>query len=198
MLLRKDLSTAQYNFLLQHPGSLRESQQHLYRYLQAPQSPLHTWLQKELDSIQGTVVDLGCGIGLHDRKDIIGIDLNWTLLQHHPGEKIIADIFALPFCAEQMDCVLLINIFDSISHPFALLQQADALLKRGGSILFSSPFCWDDRITPIKEQQSYAWVQQYLLSTNYQLVEDKCDWFVQMTPNSYTTHSCRTIRATKQ
>ena len=198
MLLRTDLSSAQYNFLLQQPGALRESQQHLYRYLQAAKSPLHTWVQKELNSIHGSIVDLGCGIGLHNRRDIVGIDLNWTLLQHYPGEKIVADIFALPFCAEQMDCVLLINIFDSISHPFALLQQADALLKQGGTLLFSSPFCWDDHITLITEQQSYAWVRQFFVSANYLVLEDKKDWFVQRTPNSYTTHSCHTIRATKQ
>jgi len=198
ILLRKDLSAEQYNFFLQYPGPLRDTQKHLYRYLHAPKSPLHKWLQHELESLDGNIVDLGCGIGLHDRKDIVGIDLNWTLLERYPGEKIIADIFALPFITQQMDAVLLINIFDSLSHPFALLQQADALLKKGGTILFASPFCWDDHITPIQEQQNDAWVKEFFVRANYQLVEDQHDWFVQLTPNSYTTHRCHTIRATKK
>jgi len=197
VLLRSDLSPAHYNFLLQLPGTLRDAQKQLYRYLHAPKSPLHSWLETELEVLQGSIIDLGCGIGLHHRKDILGIDLNWSLIQHYPGKKMIADIFALPFQPKQFDAVLLLNIFDSITHPYALLQQADALLKNQGTILFSSPFCWEDQITDIGEQKNYTWVKGFFLSAGYDITEEQHDWFLQLTPNSYTTHTCHTIRAIK-
>ena len=70
---------------------------------------------------------------LHNRKDIIGVDANWTLLSRYPGIKIAADISNPPFFANSVDCILLLNVIDSYEAPFVLLQQVDALLKKGGT-----------------------------------------------------------------
>jgi len=189
MLLRKDLSEPYVNFLLQNSLELRSAQKQLYSYLSAPKGTLHQWVDAHLAQQTGIIVDLGCGIGLHNRDYIIGVDANWTLLSRYPGKKIIADIGNPPFFANSIDCILLLNVLDSHESPFFILQQADALLKKGGTILFCSPFAWNDDITPPKEQCSPQQARHFFVSRGYSIEEEEHTWFIQNTPRSCTQYN---------
>jgi SAM-dependent methyltransferase len=188
VFLRTDLPAEIYDLVLGFPGPLRSAQRQLYNYLQAPRSELHDWVERKLQSENGKIVDLGCGIGLHNRNDILGVDLNWTLLQRYPGEKLVADILSPPFSPKSMDCILLLNVLDSCRAPFLLLQQALALLQDAGRILFSSPFAWNDDVTSPKEQLSPEWVRTYFIQEGYTIEEEECSWFVQSSPRSCTRY----------
>ena len=188
MLLRKDLTEDWTNFLLHHSKELRSAQKQLYSYLSAPKGTLHKWVEGHLTHQTGTILDLGCGIGLHSREDIIGVDANWTLLSKYPGKKVIADIGNPPFFAESIDCILLLNVIDSHASPFMLLQQVDALLKKGGTILLSSPFTWDDEVTPPKEQCTPQQVHHFFTARGYKIEEEEHTWFVQSSPRCRTQY----------
>ena len=188
VLLRTDLSSEIYEFILQFQSPIREVQKQLYSYLSAPKGTLHNWLTEQLTHQTGRILDLGCGIGLHTRSDIIGVDTNWILLQRYPGKKIIADIMNPPFPAHSFDCILLLNVIDSCTHPFLLLQQADALVKKNGRIIFSSPFSWKDSVTSPTEQLSSDWVYQFWIEKGYNITEEENDWFVQSNPRSQTQY----------
>ena len=189
MLMRKDLTQDWTNFLLHHSKELRLAQKQLYSYLSAPKGTLHQWVEKHLTSQKGTIVDLGCGIGLHNREDVIGVDANWTLLSKYPGKKIISDISNPPFFADSIDCILLLNVIDSHDAPFLLLQQVDALLRKGGTILLSSPFAWNDDITPPKEQCTPQQIVHFFTSRGYNIEEEEHTWFVQSSPRSCTQYN---------
>lgn len=188
VLLRTDLPSSLYDVLLTLPGPLRDAQKQLYRYLSAPKSQLHRWVERQLNDQKGNMVDLGCGIGLHSRSDILGVDLNWTLLQRYSGPKLVADVIAPPFSPKSMDCILLLNVLDSCRAPFLLMQQVDALLKDGGTLLFSSPFAWSDAVTEPKEQVSPEWVRLFWEQRGYTVKEEECEWFVQSSPRSCTRY----------
>ena len=188
VLLRTDLPSSLYDVLLQLPGPLRDAQKQLYRYLSAPKSQLHQWVHQKLQKQSGDIVDLGCGIGLHTRQDILGVDLNWTLLQRYPGSKLVADMLSPPFSSKSMDCILLLNVLDSCRSPFLLMQQVDALLKENGTLLFSSPFAWNDTVTEPKEQVSPEWVRLFWEQRGYTIEEQECEWFVQASPRSCTRY----------
>ena len=189
MLLRNDLSEECSNFVLNHSKPLRTAQKQLYSYLSAPKGTLHQWGEKHIQHQNGFIVDLGCGIGLHTRTDIIGVDANWTLLSKYPGIKIISDISNPPFFAYSIDCILLLNVIDSYESPFVLLQQIVALLRKGGSILLSSPFTWDDDITPPREQLSPEQVRHFFRSKGYKMEEEEHTWFVRRSPRSCTQYN---------
>ena len=188
LLLRTDLPSSVYDVLLQMPSPLREAQKQLYRYLSAPKSRLHQWVEEKLERQRGSIVDLGCGVGLHERRDILGVELNWTLLQRYPGAKLVADILNPPFSPKSMDCILLLNVLDSCRVPFLLLQQVDALLRDGGTLLFSSPFAWNDAVTEPKEQVQPEWVRLFWEQRGYTVEEEECEWFVQGSPRSCTRY----------
>jgi len=59
-----------------------------------------------------------------------------------------ADALDPPLAAESCAAVLAFNLVDSVVDPFLLLQQCEALLRPGGVLLLSSPYNWQQTITP--------------------------------------------------
>lgn len=53
-----------------------------------------------------------------------------------------------PLPAESCAMVVALNLVDSVPDPFVLLQQCEALLRPGGVLLLSSPYNWQEAITP--------------------------------------------------
>jgi SAM-dependent methyltransferase len=188
VFLRTDLPSEIYDLVLGFPGPLRSAQRQLYHYLGAPRSELHDWVERKLQAKRGRIVDFGCGIGLHDRSDVLGVDVNWTLLQRYPGRKLVADILSPPFYPQSMDCILLLNVLDSCREPLLLIQQVLALLHDEGSILFSCPFAWNDDVTSPKEQLNSDWVRHFITEQGYTIEEEECSWFVQGSPRSSTRY----------
>ena len=89
-----------------------------------------------------------------------------------------------PFAPKSLDCILLLNVLDSCRNPFLLMQQADALLLDRGTILFSSPFAWNDTVTDPKEQVDPEWVRFFWEQRGYTVEEEEREWFVQSSPRS--------------
>ena len=61
---------------------------------------------------------------------------------------VAADAREPPLRPGTFALVLALNLVDSITHPRELLLQARALLAPGGALLLSSPFNWNDEVTP--------------------------------------------------
>ena len=197
LFMRRDLPQEQFAYLLSFPSTIRKGQLLVSQYLQAPHSPLHEWIQKELASMAGDILDVGCGCGLHNRDDVLGIDLNWALLQHFPGKKLVADILDPPLERECADVILAINVLDSITQPYLLLQRLDALLKKGGTLLLAAPFAWADHVTAPQEQISIAWVRGFWKNQGYMMQEGEKEWRLPTGTRSHTVHHCMTWKLTK-
>lgn len=59
-----------------------------------------------------------------------------------------ADALDPPLPGESCAAVVAFNLLDSVPDPFLLLQQCEALLQPGGVLLLSSPYHWQDAVTP--------------------------------------------------
>jgi SAM-dependent methyltransferase len=81
------------------------------------------------------------------------------------------------------EVVLAVNLLDSVSDPAGLLRQLDAILAPGGLLVLTSPFHWQDGITPVDAQLAggcgdpdYAegsaqWLRRALGDLAYQVLE---------------------------
>ena len=58
---------------------------------------------------------------------------------------VLADAHDPPFRMETFDSISALNVIDSSRYPLTLLGQADAMLKPGGTLLLSAPYCWSDK-----------------------------------------------------
>ena len=121
---------------------------------------LHLPPAREVVVLDGSVVLLGFASGL-------AADDQWLPVQTTPGrwsrrmvelpepvrarlrrlQLLAADAREPPLQPGSFAIVLALNLLDSITHPAALLLQAQALLAPGGVLLLSSPFNWDDSVT---------------------------------------------------
>ncbi len=57
-----------------------------------------------------------------------------------------------PLAAETADIVLAANLLDNVADPVNLIGQLDAVLRPGGLLVLTSPFHWQDSLTPPDEQ----------------------------------------------
>jgi len=58
---------------------------------------------------------------------------------------ILADAHNPPFEMDSFNSVSALNVIDSVAHPLTVLGQADAILKSGGQLVLSTPYCWDEK-----------------------------------------------------
>ncbi len=65
---------------------------------------------------------------------------------------VVGDALDPPVQAECADVVVALNLLDCVHDPVALLGQLDAITAPGGLLIVSSPFAWQDSITPPERQ----------------------------------------------
>jgi SAM-dependent methyltransferase len=58
---------------------------------------------------------------------------------------LLADVHNPPFGMDSFTSISALNLIDSVQHPLTVLGQADAMLKSGGRLVLSSPYCWDEK-----------------------------------------------------
>lgn len=196
VLLRRDLPPGLLDRLLQHEeGPLTRSRIRLKSYADRAEDPLSAWVRAALDGVEGPILDLCCGAGLHGRRDVIGLDLDWMLLQRFSGPKVLGDALDPPFAPASFGCVLLANAIDSVRDPSVLLGQADALLAPGGTLLLTSPFAWSPEITPTEWWFSEETLLGHLRGLGYDLTLDEVEWRLQPGPRTTIVHRCLALTA---
>ena len=170
----------------------------------AMDSPLRDRVRALVDELPGAVLDMGCGVGLHARRDVIGMDLSFPVARAFVGQGFVADAADPPFTPFSFDAVLLLNLLDSCRSPRQVLAQADALLKPGGLLLISCPFAWSDgtppsrRFTAQQLTRSLQGGRDLGLSLNYRLQDtEEWTWRLRAGPNSVHEHVCTLWQAEK-
>lgn len=180
---------------------------HLTRIYRGSGGELPGRIRALVGSLTGQILDLGCGPGLHERADVVGLELSFALARAFPGRGVVGDAANPPFLAHAFDAVLALNLLDSVPDPRTVLGQADALLRPGGTLVLACPFAWDPSLTPRAAQFNGAELLAALvgdpaqlgLALSYELleVEDRCSWRLAQGPRTVQEHACQLIVARK-
>ncbi len=92
---------------------------------------------------QGTVLDLGCGIGhsyeLLAPRETIGLDNDPRVLIGQDRETRIGDMRALPFEESSFSAVLVVQAIENVPDPERALVEALRVLRPGGVAVFVTP-----------------------------------------------------------
>lgn len=116
----------------------------------------HNWLAYKIGDeflyrfsslVNGVVYDLGCGdTFLKDwlllfGTEYVGVDWDGSIHEKH------ADIFAdlnenIPVNDEEADTIISISVMEHLHAPQKMLNEANRILKPGGSIILQVPFMW--------------------------------------------------------
>jgi uncharacterized protein YbaR (Trm112 family)/SAM-dependent methyltransferase len=120
---------------------------------------------------------------------------------------VCADALDPPLVPGVYDRVVALNLIDAVPSPRQLLAVADGLCARGGEIVLSSPYAWQDAIVPPAEQlggaSPAAEVAAILregrgLGRPYMIEEEaELPWILRRDARTVVTYSIHYIRARK-
>lgn len=149
-LRRHDLPPACERILVEGTGgAVARNDALLSVYATPSDGALQRWLRDKCAALEGSVLELGSGIGVTGRRDVVAIDHNLGLLRRHRAwARVCADAGDPPFLAESFDAVVLANLLDSCVDPGLVLAQADALLVPGGTMIVTCGFAFQESVTP--------------------------------------------------
>lgn len=136
--------------------------------------------------LHGRLLDFGCGAKPYQSlfinvSEYIGLDYN-SEGHSHNGEQI--DVYydgkTIPFENESFDSLFSSEVFE---HVFALpeiLPEISRVLKRGGKLLITCPFAWEEHEIPIDYARYTRFALKDMLEKNGFdiLVTDKSGHFI--------------------
>jgi len=92
---------------------------------------------------QGSVLDLGCGVGhsfrLLEPRRTVGVDVDADALAGQDRECVQADMRALPFDGASFDGALAVHSIEHVPDPDRALAEAARVLRPGGVAVFVTP-----------------------------------------------------------
>jgi SAM-dependent methyltransferase len=105
------------------------------------------------DYVKGITLDIGCGskpyVDLFSTVQYIGIDLEKSGHNHSNSPvDIYYDGTKIPFGNEYFDSVVCFEVLEHVFNPDEFLKEANRVLKKGGSAVFTVPFIWDEHEQP--------------------------------------------------
>jgi len=91
----------------------------------------------------GTVLDLGCGVGhsyhLLEPRTTVGVDIDPAALAGQDRETVVADMRDLPFADASFRSVLSVQSLEHVPDPERVLAEVARVLDDGGTAVFVTP-----------------------------------------------------------
>jgi len=91
-----------------------------------------------------TMLDLGCGKGMH-RGLVSDLGYDWVGMDYsEEGAPILGDAHALPFADQSFDFVMSLAVLEHLRNPLVAMQECFRVMKPGaaliGTVAFMEPF----------------------------------------------------------
>lgn len=86
--------------------------------------------------IKGRTLEIGGGIGQFKTRfpDVIAADI-----QKAPWLDLVTDAQSLPFAANSIANIVMVDVLHHIEFPLLFLREADRVLRRGGHLVMAEP-----------------------------------------------------------
>jgi SAM-dependent methyltransferase len=113
-------------------------------------SAIEGFLQRNLASLQGQVIDIGSGRMRYRSTILSGPNVsNYIGLDLEPGKfdtANTADVYwdgvTMPFADRSIDSAILFEVLEHCADPRIVAKEAYRVLQPGGTLLFSTPFLY--------------------------------------------------------
>ena len=154
------------------------------------EAPREAWLQETLAKIPAgaRLLDAGAGEQRHKKycthlkyvaQDFAQYDGKGDAVGLQTGAwdqtklDIVGDIAAIAEPSGSFDVVLCVEVFEHIPHPVEALKELARLLKPGGSLILTTPFCSMTHFAPYHFYTGFSryFYQHYLPLYGFEIVE---------------------------
>ncbi|MCI8946958.1 MAG: class I SAM-dependent methyltransferase [Lachnospiraceae bacterium] len=89
------------------------------------------------------------------------------------GLDIICDIINMPLDNEVMDVILCTEVFEHLKNPILALKEFNRILKQGGTLILTAPFCCLTHMAPYFFYNGFSefWYREYLEINGFEITE---------------------------
>jgi SAM-dependent methyltransferase len=130
-----------------------------------------------IPQLKGRLMDFGCGRkpyeNLFSVDEYIGVDIQTTGHDHTLSRvDVYYDGKHIPMPDGSFDAVFSSEVLEHIFNPDEILPELNRVLKHGGKILLSVPFCWNEHEVPFDyaRYSSYG-ISHLLTSHGFKVIE---------------------------
>jgi SAM-dependent methyltransferase len=95
-------------------------------------------IARELSSVDGATVELGCGIGTL-KEFVPGITATDVLESPWADERV--DAHELPYPGSSVGNLVMVDVLHHLSEPLKAVEEAQRVLAPGGRLVMLEPFC---------------------------------------------------------
>ena len=138
--------------------------------------------RKELDrqiadlapNVRGRLLDVGCGTKPYRRyfqaEEYIGLEIEG---RKKDADKVY-DGKVIPFENESFDSVISIEVLEHVFNPDEFLSEINRVLKKGGLLLLTVPFVWDEHEQPFDYARYSSFGLYHLLENHgFEIIEHR-------------------------
>ena len=153
-------------------------------------APREVWLQKTLAALPPGNRILDAGAGELDKKKycthLVYVAQDFGQYSGEGDGKglqtgawdqsrldIVSDITAIPEPDASFDAILCVEVFEHLPDPFSALQEFSRLLKPGGRLILTAPFCAFTHFAPYFFHTGFSpyWYQTHLPEYGLEVLE---------------------------
>jgi SAM-dependent methyltransferase len=114
---------------------------------------LYKYIRLTAPRLQGKLMDFGCGRkpyeNLFSVNEYIGVDIEKSGHDHALSKvDVYYDGKTIPFPDETFDSIFCSEVLEHVFNLDELLAELNRVLKKGGQMLITVPFCWNEHELP--------------------------------------------------
>jgi len=153
-------------------------------------APREAWLEAKLAALPSGIRILDAGAGeLAQKKYCTHLQYVAQDFGQYTGEgdsrglqtgkwdqsklDIVSDIASIPEPDASFDAVLCVEVFEHLPNPFLALQEFSRLLKPGGKLILTAPFCAFTHFSPYFFHTGFSlyWYKLHLPEFGFEILE---------------------------
>lgn len=139
---------------------------------------LHRGILEYGQFITGKTLDIGCGQRPYEHlvasTEYIGLEIDTPAARKIGKADMYYDGERFPFENEPFDSVMINQVFEHVFNPKEFLQEVHRILKKGGHLLITVPFVWDEHEQPRDYARYSSFGLRWILEKNgFKIIKSK-------------------------
>jgi SAM-dependent methyltransferase len=119
-------------------------------------------IARHAPKLKGVMLDFGCGSKPYARLFRVDSHLGVDIVQSgHDHSKSRVDVYydgkTIPFADEHFDSVFASEVFEHVPNLDPILGELNRVLKPGGLMLVTMPWCWEEHEAPYDFRRYTEW-----------------------------------------
>lgn len=128
--------------------------------------------------LSGRVLDIGCGTkpyrDLFKVTEYVGLDIDTQTSREYGAADVYYPGGKFPFGSSSFDSAFSSQVLEHVFEPIDFLTEIHRVLKPGGHLLLTVPFCWEEHEAPFDYGRYSSFGLKYLLEKHgFQVVHQE-------------------------